>query len=548
MALFNLFIGLGIFLYGFQQLENALRQLGRSRLQRLFDPGSKLGTDNDEVPLLAWQSVALGVITTALLQSSSMVSLMVQALAAAGLMPLINGIGVILGANLGTTLTGWLVALLGFKLSLDHLSIPLMGIACLGLFFYPRSRQSQAWFTLLLGLGLLLFGLGQMKNAVDHLPALLPMDKLDSIPAIGFLMIGTVLTAIIQSSSATMMIALTALNAGLLDLPSAAALIIGADLGTTSTTALASIRGSAIKKQLALAHITFNLVVDLLAFFLLLPILPSLLDLFGLHDPLFSLVAFHSLFNLLGLSVFIPFLKPFSHWIESFFQDTRQQRYPDLRDISVAEPESALAAMQRTAQLLVSDAIQLNQLSLPLSERQQLEPLTAADFESRYEALKSTEGRLLRSAAQLQQQPLATEQSDRLNRWVGSAREAVLSVRSIKGLRDNLEQLSEGELGPYHRLFQQELDKLYHPILPLMAGSHDSNYIRECLQQFDRDNAGMHETLHGNIINYKTNHRLSPNELPTLLNINREIWQATDRLHDALDMLLLEPSSDIGPR
>lgn len=497
MTVFNLLVGLGIFLYGINQLEGALRQLGRYRLQRLFSP---IGTGSDDDRLHAWQSVILGVITTALLQSSSMVSLIVQALASAGLMPLVNGVGVILGANLGTTLTGWLVAVLGFKLSLDELSTPLLGIACLGLFFYPRSRQSQGWFTVLLGLGLLLFGLGQMKTSVEYLPNHFPVEALKELPPLAFLLLGAALTAVIQSSSATMMIALTALNSGMLDLSAAAALVIGADLGTTSTSALASIRGSAIKKQLALAHILFNLVVDISAFVLLLPFLPELLALLGLQDPLFSLVAFHSLFNLIGLSVFIPFINPFAHWLETLFLDTDSPRYPNLAEIPMAEPEAVLAAIQHTARLLVSDAVTLNQLSLPITRADDTEELSREDFESRYEALKSTEGRLLICARDLQQQPLETSQTQRLNRWVGSAREAILSVRSIKGLRDNLERLSEGELGHYQKSFQKGLDKLYRPINPVVSGNHNSEYIRECLQQMDQDNTHLHETMHTDII------------------------------------------------
>ncbi|MBU3068805.1 Na/Pi symporter [Aestuariicella sp. G3-2] len=540
MALFNLLVGLGIFLYGISQLENALRQLGRTRLQQLFEPGPQLKSTDADSQLHAWKSVALGVITTALLQSSSMVSLMVQALAAAGLIPLVNGIGVILGANLGTTLTGWLVTLLGFKLSLDSLSIPLMGIACLGLIFYPANRQTQNGFTALLGIGLLLFGLGQMKAAVEYLPATLPMDQLANWSPLGFLLLGTVLTALIQSSSATMMVALTALHSGLLELPAAAALIIGADLGTTSTSVLASIRGSNIKKQLALAHITFNLVVDMLAFILLLPILPQILSALGLHDPLFSLVAFHSLFNLIGLSLFIPFIHPFTRWIGNFFQDDEESRYPDLAEVSVKEPEVALAALRHTSHLLVGDAIELNRLSLPFSEQDEEEELSDDEFASRYEALKTTESRLLTRAGELQQSPLETEQTHRLNRWIGCAREAVLSVRSIKGLREDLENLEQGEFGPFQQHFQHELDKLYRPVLPLRSGNHDSHYVQECLQQFERNNTLMHEHLHNLIIEEGTRHHTSGGDLSTLLNINREIWQATDRLHDALEFLLLE--------
>ncbi|NHN35699.1 Na/Pi cotransporter family protein [Pseudomaricurvus alcaniphilus] len=518
------------------QIENSLRQLGSHRLRQIFASGTAT----------SWKSVALGVVTTALLQSSSMVSLMVQALAAAGLMPLINGVGIILGANLGTTLTGWLVALLGFKLSLDTLAIPLLGIASLGLVFAARRLRLQLWFSLLLGIGLLLFGLGHMKTAVQDLPALLPIASLHGQPAVVYLLVGTLLTAVIQSSSATMMIALAALHGGLLELPAAAALIIGADLGTTSTSALASIKGSATRKQLALAHVVFNLLVDLAAFIIILPALPYLLDLVGLQDPLLSLVAFHSIFNLIGLSCFLPFLRPFSAWVGSFFQAPERSHYPRLAEIPLDVAEVALAAFTHTVHLQVADVLSLNRSTLALSEADDDEIQGSDDaFAYRYESIKAIEGELLRYGHKLQQNGLEEEQAQRLDNLLRCSREAVFSAKSIKDIRANLSRLHQGEFGRYEDIYLHGLKGLYDQFQTLLTGKHQNDYLRESLRQIDLESRQLHESVHRDIITQAPAEDLSSSDLSTLLNINREVWQATVRLRSALELILLPPASEL---
>lgn len=526
LTLVNIALGLGIFLFGMHQLESSLRQLGSHKLRKIFTSGSTT----------AWQSVTLGIITTSLLQSSSMVTLMVQALSAAGLIPLVNGIGIILGANLGTTLTGWLVTLAGFKFSLDALAVPLLGGASLGLVFYNNSYRSHSLWTLLLGVGLLLFGLAEMKSAVDYLPSLIPIEQLQGFHPVVYLLVGTGLTAIIQSSSATMLIALTALNSGLLQLPAAAALIIGADLGTTSTSALASIRGSVSKKQLALAHFTFNIVVDLCAFFLLLPILPWLLNLLNLEDPLYSLVAFHSIFNLVGLCLFLPILKPFTHWIDSCFQAEKNQRYPKLTEITLQIPDAALETIRHTVHIQINDVLDLNQQTLALSGDAEL--LDEA-FENRYEALKSVEGELLICNQAMQQMSLDADQISLLNRLIESSREAVFSAKSLRDIRRNLQRMRDGDFGHYREVYRDSLKNIYQQFHHLLNSEHQPGYAMECLERIGQENTRIHEQLHREIIKQELGDKLVSSDLSTLLNINREIWQANDRLYCAVKSFMI---------
>ncbi len=242
MLVIDLLFGIGIFLYGMSELEKGIRNLGDARLKALIRSGSSTRIS----------SVLVGTITTAILQSSSVVSLLVMAFASAGLLPLVNAIGIILAANLGTTATGWIVATLGFKFDLEALAIPLVGTSAFALVLLREGARLHSSARIFIGIGLRL-GLGIMKSSVETLPQQWDVASFSGRSAFVYLLVGIFITLLIQSSSAVVMMALTALNSSLFSLQDAAALVIGADLGTTGTAILASIPGSTIKRKLAAA-------------------------------------------------------------------------------------------------------------------------------------------------------------------------------------------------------------------------------------------------------------------------------------------------------
>ena len=410
MAQLNFIFGIGIFLFGMSRLEYGIRKLGDARLRAWLraSTGSKLG------------SVSTGVISTAILQSSSMMSLLVLAFASAGILPLVNAVGILLGANLGTTMTGWIVAIFGFKLDLESMALPLFGISCFALALLPRGTRGNYGASVALGIALLLFGLGVMKTSMETLPERWDVSILQGHHAVVYLLFGVVLTMLVQSSSAVMMMALAALDTQLIILPEAAALIIGADLGTTSTTALGSLTGSAIKRQLAFAHVMFNVIVDVLAFLLLLPALPWLLSLLSLEDPLLSLVAFHSTFNLIGLLGFLPLLNQYTAWIEKVFAGDAFKGASVLDKVPPAVPDAALVAVRETVRQLMLQAacnalvfFDVRPTDIKAIEAQRESVIGSElplEFDTGYEELKSMEGSIFNYALHIQSQPL--EESD----------------------------------------------------------------------------------------------------------------------------------------
>jgi len=182
--------GLGIFLFGMSQLEKGIRRLSDARLRFWLRNSTKH----------SFGSITLGVVSTALLQSSSMVSLLVLAFASAGLLPLVNAIGVILGANLGTTMTGWIVATIGFKLDLEALSIPILGISSLVIVMMRKNSGLNSTAIVFLGIGLLLFGLSIMKASMDAIPERWDVSLFQGHHPAVYLLLGVIITFLIHLS------------------------------------------------------------------------------------------------------------------------------------------------------------------------------------------------------------------------------------------------------------------------------------------------------------------------------------------------------------
>lgn len=530
MSQLDFIFGLGIFLFGMFQLERGIRRLSDAKLRSWLRNSTK-------TPL---GSVSIGVVTTALLQSSSMVSLLVLAFASAGLLPLVNAIGVILGANLGTTMTGWIVATIGFKLDLEAMALPLLGLAGMGIVLLRKRTRPNSTAIAFFGLGMLLFGLSIMKTSMEAIPEQWDVSLFSGHHPIVYLLLGMVITFLIQSSSAAMMMALTALNAGLIALPEAAALVIGADLGTTSTTILGSIYGNVIKRKLAFAHCSFNFIVDISAFIFLLPFLPGLLALLTISDPLYGLVAFHSIMNLLGIIAFVPFLSLFANWIEKIFSKA-EQLSPGLLDRVPADiPEAALVAMRDTTAALTLQAI-CNSMRLFSLHPEKLKIISEAEgkipesilhekFEKGYEDLKLKEGDLLRYSLKVQANPLDESDAELLEHYCGITRQVIYSNKTLKDIHNDLDELRHSDIEAMQQLYikQQDYDRdINQKLLDLLLGDHTQEFILEELSGSEVLNNSHYQQMNEFVYSHAAAAAGDGTGLSTQLNVNHEIHHAT---------------------
>jgi phosphate:Na+ symporter len=314
---------LAFFVFGMKMMSDGIQRAAGSQLRNIL----RTMTRN------RFLGVFTGFITTALVQSSSATTVMTVSFVNAGLLTLVESAGVMMGANVGTTITGWIVSLLGFKLKLSSYSIPLFAIGVPMLF--SKKGRFKYWGEFLVGFAILFLGLSYLKDAVPDIKGnaevlnfLSNFTQYGFFSRVFFVFVGTLTTILVQSSSAAMAITLTMSAQGWLPFEVAAAMILGENIGTTITAEIASLVGNTAAKRSARIHSMFNIIgviwmVILLPF--VLPILSSIIQtLFGITDPFthgesmpIALAAFHTFFNVTNVVLmlgFVPLLVKVAIW------------------------------------------------------------------------------------------------------------------------------------------------------------------------------------------------------------------------------------------
>ncbi len=546
IEVWRLLAGLGLFLFGMHQLEVALKQLAG----RPFKQFLKIHTSHPVKGILS------GAIATAVLQSSSVVSLIVLAFVGTGIISLASAIGIVFGSNLGTTATGWIVATIGFKLDIEALALPLVAIGGFGVVWSKAGTRRAGFSHLVVGLGLMLMGLEFMKSGSISATNLFDPAALSVYPAIVFLAVGFLLTAIIQSSSATIMITLSALYAGVIPLTSAAAVAIGADLGTTITALLGALVGSVAKKRVAAAIILFNVVTDAIAFAFLEPILGFITDVIGLSDPLFALVAFHTLFNLMGLILFMPLIPLLSRQLGKRFsaRDVPLLRY--IRESDATVPEAAIANMGRETFRLIDQAGALNQISFGLEPKHSFYESdedrlgvsvfgAEMSYDASYAEIKQLEGEILSFAIKMQSERLDAGESSRLGQIIPSIRNAVHSAKSIKDTHHDLHffrQSVNDRFNAYYGKFRTSVERFYFSLDGLQNTTTQSHAF-ELLVDLKSFSESLHAAMHAEIYKEIGDGLLEENQISTLLNVNRELYLSSQSLLEAIADAVLDMES-----
>ena len=311
LQIFTLFGALGMFLYGMNLMSAGLQKASGDKLRGFLSAM----TSNP------FKGVMTGLGITSIIQSSSATTVMVVSFVNAGLLTLTQAIGVIMGANIGTTVTAWLVSWLGFKADISILAIPLMALGFL--LSNSKKNQRQNIGEVVVGFCLLFLGLSFMKESVPDLnetPQVLEFVKTWSsygfTSVLIFLAFGTGLTLVLQSSSATMALTLIMLSMGWIPFDMACAMVLGENIGTTITANIAASIGNTQAKRAAMSHTIFNLfgVCWALIFFKpFLSLVTSIIDAFGITDEstaaLYGLSMLHTLFNLINTLILVWFVK-----------------------------------------------------------------------------------------------------------------------------------------------------------------------------------------------------------------------------------------------
>ena len=307
---------LGLFLFGMKFMSDGIQKSAGERLRTIIN----------YMTINRFAAVGTGFLVTSLVQSSSATTVMVVSFVSAGLLSLTQAIGVIMGANIGTTVTGWIVALIGFKVNISAVALPAIGI---GLpLFMVRKLDRRDWGEILIGFGLLFLGLKFLKESVpdirsspEVLEFLTRFTGRGFLSFILFVVTGTVLTFIVQSSSAAMAITLTMAYSGWIDFPTAAAIVLGENIGTTITAYIASLGANVDARRAARFHLLFNCIGVIWMAAVFRPFL-ALVDYFipgeiVTADGITShLAMFHTLFNVTNTLLFLGFVRQMTWLVE----------------------------------------------------------------------------------------------------------------------------------------------------------------------------------------------------------------------------------------
>lgn len=455
-----LLAGLGIFLFGMLLLEESIREISGSAFKRLI---SRYTSNR-------WKALLTGTAATAILQSSSAVSLMVLAFVGAGIMSMTSGIGVIIGSNLGTTITSWIVATIGFKISIEALALPFLGIGGLGLIFFGNNTKATNFSKLLVGFGFLFMGLDYMKRSMEAFAAGLDPSLFLGYNLLAYLLIGFVLTALVQSSSASMAIILSIVYSGLIDYTSACAMVIGTNMGTTITVMLGSINAGVDKKRVAYSHFIFNFLTGIIAMVLIKPLSKAInFNGWADQDPVMGLAAFHTGFNLMGATIFTPFLGVLTKVVYRIVPEkiTKNTRY--ISKVTVNVPEAGLAALRRENRRLfkMSAYFQLKILGMRVSslllpgftDKNHLEKFKKLSVNERYELLLHLQNEINEFGSYFQKESLNNEEARELHALLYSCQLVIYAAKSFRDDISDINLLQEEEDADVVNIFQSLKDE-----------------------------------------------------------------------------------------
>lgn len=348
-GLVTLFGGLGLFLLGMNLLTDGLKLAAGQALEQLLVAWTRT----------RWHGLVTGFAITALVQSSSAMTVAVIGFVNAGLLGFAPALWVVFGANVGSTVTGWIVALIGFKVKVDALALPCIGIG-MALRLTGSHTRRAATGSSLVGFGLLFLGIELMREGFSGLgPQALPALGDDARSLAMAVLAGLVITVLLQSSSASLTLVLAAVAGGGTPIIAGAALVIGANIGTTITAILAAMGATSNARRLAAAHVVFNLLTTMVALLALGPLLWLLQQLTQAltlpGDPVTLLVLFHTLFNVLGVLLMWPMAGGLARWLQRRFttadEDQAHPRFLDRNALAV--PALALQALRHEIERLV---------------------------------------------------------------------------------------------------------------------------------------------------------------------------------------------------
>ena len=491
--------GVSILLFGMITLEEGFKTFTKGPLKAILRKATNK----------LYKSISLGALVTAFIQSSSLVSVVTISFISAGLISLAGGIGLIFGANIGTTATAWLVAGFGLKIKISILAMPMLIFGII--FSFQKSSTLKGVGNILTGLGFFFLGIHFMKDGFDVFSQDFDLTVYAVPGYLGVIIytgIGIFITTILQSSSASLALILTALSVGQIEYDNALAMAIGTNIGTTITALIGSVGSNIAGRRLALAHLIFNLVTGLVALVFIYP-LTRLVDKlsmsFGIaaDDYTLKLALFHTIFNVLGVLIMIPLIHKLEQFLLRFVRDHRVKDIDEPKFLNEAALEfagTAISSLENETKYLFENAtyeIVTHALNMHRSDiSSDLKPKVLVkkstkeidiDVRNLYmHKVKTIYGKILEFATRTQTElELNKAQNKRISEIKIANRKMVEVIRDVRELRRNVSKFTNSDneyIKKEYNGFRKQMVKVFRAIYAFKMDENKETSYAELLE------------------------------------------------------------------
>lgn len=555
--------GVSILLFGMITLEEGFKVFTKGPLKTILRKATNK----------LYKSISLGAVVTAFIQSSSLVSVITISFISAGLISLAGGIGLIFGANIGTTATAWLVAGFGLKIKISVLAMPMLIFGII--FSFQKSKRLKGFGNVLTGLGFFFLGIFYMKEGFDVFSQYFDLTVYAVPGFLGVVIytgIGIFITTILQSSSASLALILTALSAGQIEYENALALAIGTNIGTTITALIGSVGSNVAGRRLALAHLIFNLVTGLVALAAIYP-LANLVDklsvIFRITDDDFTLklALFHTIFNVIGVLIMIPLIKKLETLLLKVIIDQRVKDIDEpkyLNSTALKLAPAAISSLESETKYLFENAIfeivthalnihrsdilsQIKSKELIKKSKEEID----IDIRDLYvHKVKTIYGKILEFATIAQSElDLSKEQHQRISEIKIANRKMVEIIRDVKELRRNISVYTYSDnshIKKEYNKFRRSVVKVLRAIyLFRLEENKEEHYEKLVLlknkskEKSKMENKGINNLIRKNLIN--------TNMASSLVNDHDNVHDMIQKLIEVGQLLYSEKDSILEP-
>jgi len=554
--------GVSIFLFGMLSLEEGFRAFSGGTLEKIL----QRSTDK------LYKSVGFGILTTTIMQSSSLVSVLTISFLGAGLIGLAQGIGIVFGANIGTTTGAWLVAGFGLKVKISAYAMPMLVFGVILIFQKSKSLKGLGY--ILAGLGFLFLGIHYMKDGFEAFKDTIDLASYAVTGYKGLFLftgIGIFATVVMQSSHATLVLIITALAAGQISYENALALAIGANIGTTITAILGAMSSNIVGKQLAGAHLIFNGVTGLIAIIFIHQIMYSvdaISEYAGIayDDYALKLAVFHTIFNAIGVIVMIPFIGKLVTFLERVLKVDRSEsnagfdsaRY--LNDSVLELPATAMAAIVRETKHLYENAFEIITHGLDLKRSNILSSMpleevikdaystNGIDIDAFYNnKIKGIYGEIIDFSARAQS-GMTTKDIEVLYKLKLANRDLVEAVKGTKHLQKNLLKYTNSSnihIKEQYDLIRIDLAGLLRNI-NIIATTDEEDLILLLLSK-SRVNTEKHDIITNGTLDHLIREALITHEMATsLMNDSAYAYEISKNLIDMAEVIFGGKNSGIN--